>query len=125
MSKNPHAANAKGGLKPASRGMTTQDLLDAGLSRILERARAKMREGMMLANLAAIVLDKRGVLEFNVGSADVVLRTMREEFDPPQRTIDSFAEPWVTGSLRVVGKSTLDGWSTHWVKLSDSINREA
>jgi hypothetical protein len=102
--------------------MTTQNLLDAGLSRILQGARAKMGEGILLANLAAILLDDDGgSLEFKVGSVDVILRTLREEFDTPsQKTIATFAQPWMTGSLRVVGRSTIDGWSTHWVALNGS-----
>ena len=120
MSRDPRASKGKGGPRRAARGMTTQDLLDAGLSRILEGARAKMGEGMLLANLATIVLDDdRGTLEFKVGSVDVILRTLREEFEtPPQKTIATFAEPWMTGSLRVVGRSTIDGWSTHWIMLN-------
>jgi hypothetical protein len=122
MSRDPRAGKGKGGSGRAGRGMTTQDLLDAGLSRILAGARAKMGEGMLLANLAAIVLDDdRGTLEFKVGSVDVILRTLREDFEtPPQKTIATFSEPWVAGSLRVVGKSTIDGWSTHWVTLNVS-----
>lgn len=122
MSRDPRASHGEGRFRRSARRMTTQDLLDAGLSRILEDARAKMGEGILLANLAAIVLDdERGTLELKMGTLDVILRTLREEFEPPpQKTIATFAEPWITGSLRVVGRSTINGWSTHWLPLNVS-----
>jgi hypothetical protein len=127
MSKDLRDAKAKGGPRHASRGMTTRALLDASLSGILARARAKIGDGVMLANLAAIVFDnERGTLELKVDSVGVILKTLREEFEtPPQRTIATFAEPWVTGALRVVGRSTIEGWSTHWVHLNASTGGRA
>ena len=127
MSKDPHAAKAKGGPRQALRGMTTRALLDASLSGILAKARAKIGEGVMLANLAAIVFDnERGTLELKVDSVGVILKTLREEFEtPPHKTIATFAEPWVADALRVVGRSTIDGWSTHWVRLNVSTGGRA